>query len=119
MYDSIIIDSMTATTFAVHTATPGHMRPLSVFRDLPAVADLIELCFASTMDPDGRSYVDQMRRSGRDSHFLNWASRMIDSTSLPLSGYIWEDGGKVVGNVSLIPFPRQGRKIYLIANVAT
>ncbi len=110
---------MTATTFAVHTATPGHMRPLSVFRDLPAVADLIELCFASTMDPDGRSYVDQMRRSGRDSHFLNWASRMIDSTSLPLSGYIWEDGGKVVGNVSLIPFPRQGRKIYLIANVAT
>jgi len=26
------------------------MRPLNILRDLPAVADLIEMCFASTMD---------------------------------------------------------------------
>ena len=110
---------MTAIFAAAAAATPGQMRPLNILRDLPVVADLIELCFASTMDLEGRSYVDQMRRSGRDSSFLGWASKVIDSASLPLSGFVWEDGGRVVGNVSLIPFFKGGRKIYLIANVAT
>jgi ribosomal protein S18 acetylase RimI-like enzyme len=95
------------------------MRPLNILRDLPGVADLIEFCFAATMDAEGRSYVDQMRRNGRDSSFLGWASKVIDSTSLPLSGFVWEDHGLIVGNVSLIPFFKGGRKIYLIANVAT
>ncbi len=110
---------MTATFAVARTLTPGVMRPLNILRDLPAVADLIELCFASTMDAEGRSYVDQMRRNGQDSSFIGWASKVIDSTSLPLSGFIWEDGGRIVGNVSLIPFFKRGRKIYLIANVAT
>jgi predicted GNAT family acetyltransferase len=43
----------------------------------------------------------------------------MDSASLPLSGFVWEDAGRIVGNVSLIPFNQHGRKIYLIANVAT
>lgn len=110
---------MTATFAATTSVTPGQMRPLNVLRDLPAVADLIELCFAATMDSEGRSYVDQMRRNGRDSSFLGWASKVIDSASLPLSGFVWEDGGRVVGNVSLIPFFKNSRRIYLIANVAT
>lgn len=98
---------------------PGHMRSLNILRDLSAVADLIELCFSTTMDADGRSQVDQMRRNARNSEFLNWAPHMIDAISLPLSGFVWDDKGKVVGNVSLIPFHQRGRRIYLIANVAT
>ncbi len=97
----------------------GYMRPLNVLRDLPAVADLIELCFSSTLDPEGRSYIAQMRRNGVDSSFLNWAPRVIETVSLPLSGFVWEKKGRVVGNVSLIPFSRHGKKIFLIANVAT
>jgi len=95
-------------------AAPGRMRPLNVLRDLPAVADLIELCFSNTLDPEGRSYIDQMRRNGRDSSFLNWAPRVIESVSLPLSGFVWEDSGRIVGNVSLIPFSKAGRKVFLI-----
>lgn len=95
------------------------MRPLNILRDLPTVADLIELCFANTLDPEGRSYIDQMRRNGRDSGFLSWAPRVIESVSLPLSGFVWEDDGRIVGNVSLIPFTKAGFKIFLIANVAT
>jgi len=110
---------MTASIALTGATTSGHMRPLNILRDLPGVADLIELCFAATMDAEGRSYVDQMRRNGRDSSFLGWASKVIDSTSLPLSGFIWEDNGRIIGNVSLIPFFKGGRKIYLIANVAT
>lgn len=112
---------MTATlALAPNTpASSGHLRPLNVIRDLPAVADLIELCFSATLDPEGRSYINQMRRSGQDAHFLNWAPRMIESVSLPLSGFVWEDHGRIVGNVSLIPFFKDGKKVSLIANVAT
>ncbi len=95
------------------------MRPLNILSDLPTVADLIELCFANTLDADGRSYIDQMRRNGRDAGFLDWVPHVIESVSLPLSGFVWEDDGRIVGNVSLIPFSRNGIKVFLIANVAT
>jgi GNAT superfamily N-acetyltransferase len=114
-----IIGLMTATLIAATAPSTGRMRPLNVLRDLPAVADLIEVCFSSTLDPEGRSYIDQMRRNGKDSRFLNWAPRVIETVSLPLSGFVWENNGRVVGNVSLIPFSRHGQKIFLIANVAT
>lgn len=114
-----IIETMTATLIAATSPSAGRMRPLNMLRDLPAVADLIELCFSSTLDTDSRTYIDQMRRSGRDSGFLTWAPRVIETVSLPLSGYVWEYKGRVVGNVSLIPFFRHGQKTFLVANVAT
>jgi GNAT superfamily N-acetyltransferase len=110
---------MTAAILAATSQSTGRMRPLNVLRDLPSVADLIEMCFSSTLDPDGRSYIDQMRRNGLDRSFLNWAPRVIETVSLPLSGFVWESSGRVVGNVSLIPFFKREQKIYLIANVAT
>ena len=96
-----------------------HLRALNILRDLPAVADLIELCFSNTMDSEGQRYVQDMRRAGRDDSFLRWATKMTETTSLPLTGYIWEENGKIVGNASLVPFRRKNERIYLIANVAT
>jgi ribosomal protein S18 acetylase RimI-like enzyme len=98
---------------------PQTIRPLNIWRDLTAVADLVELCFGNTLDPEGRSSVDSMRRRAHDSAFLSKVSKAIDSTSLPLSGYVWEEENKIIGNVSLIPFHFRGKKIQLIANVAT
>jgi ribosomal protein S18 acetylase RimI-like enzyme len=106
-------------TMAVFPNIPGQVRPLNILYDLPGVADLIELCFNDTMDSDGRAHVAEMRRNARSSEFLSWAPNMVDVLSLPLSGFIWEDKGKVVGNVSLIPFHRRERRIYLLANIAT
>ncbi|WKZ37128.1 MAG: GNAT family N-acetyltransferase [Anaerolineales bacterium] len=95
-----------------------HLRPLSILRDLPAVADLIELCFADSMDGEGRRYVQDMRRAGSDNSFIKWANRAAETTSLPLTGYIWEEAGRIVGNASLVPFRQRGQRLYLIANVA-
>lgn len=97
----------------------GQIRPLNILRDLGAVADLVELCFSSTLDAEGRSFLEQMRQNARDSRFLRWAPGVIDSVSLPLSGFVWEDHGKIIGNASLIPYRKEGRRITLIANVAT
>lgn len=95
------------------------MRPFNMFRDLSTVADLIELCFSPMMDHDGQRYLSDMRRASRDDTFLRWASRMTETTSLPLAGYVWEQDGRIIGNASLIPFRDKGKRVYLIANVAT
>ncbi len=95
------------------------LRPLNILHDLPQVADLIELCFASTIDDEGQSYLEQMRRASRDNDFLRWAGRVVDSTSMPLSGFVWEENGRIVGNASLVYQNFGARKIAMIANVAT
>jgi len=110
---------MSSITIPVKANDHPHIRPLNVLRDLPAVADLIELCFSSTMDNDGQRYLSDMRRASRDDSFLNWATHMTETASMPMMGYVWDDNGRIVGNASLIPFRDHGKRIYLIANVAT
>lgn len=110
---------MASITIPVQNKDHPHVRSMNVLRDLPVVADLIELCFSSTMDNDGQRYVNDMRRAGRDDGFLHWANHMAETTSLPLTGYVWEENHKIIGNASLIPFRDRGKRIYLIANVAT
>jgi ribosomal protein S18 acetylase RimI-like enzyme len=109
---------MSSITIPAREEHHPYMRPLSILRDLPAVADLIETCFSATMDSDGRRYVQDMRRAGNDNSFLKWANRVAETTSLPLTGYIWEQDHRIVGNVSLVPFKRNKHRLYLIANVA-
>lgn len=92
-----------------------NLRPLNVLRDLPQVADLIELCFHQTMDRDGENYVRDLRRASRDS---SWMRTMENASSMPLNGHVWEEDGKIVGNASLVLFRQDKRKIYMVANVA-
>jgi ribosomal protein S18 acetylase RimI-like enzyme len=108
---------MAAITSPVLAQTP-QLRPLNILHDLPGVADLVEKCFSDTIDPEGRRYLQQMRRAGQDNAFMRWASNAVESVSMPLSGYVWEENGEIIGNVSLIPYRRKKKKIYLIANVA-
>jgi ribosomal protein S18 acetylase RimI-like enzyme len=110
---------MSSITIPVKVNDHPHIRPMNVLRDLSAVADLIELCFSSTMDNEGQRYLSDMRRASHDDSFLHWASHMAETASMPLTGYIWEQEGRIVGNASLIPFRDHGRRVYLIANVAT
>jgi ribosomal protein S18 acetylase RimI-like enzyme len=98
--------------------TPPQLRPLNIMRDLPAVSGLVETCFASTLDDEGRRYIQQMRRAGQDNAFLRWAATAVETVSMPLSGFVWEESGEVIGNVSLIPYRWKKRRFYLIANVA-
>jgi GNAT superfamily N-acetyltransferase len=109
---------MSSITIPARADPHPNLRPLNALRDLSAVADLIEICFSSTMDSDGRQYVQDMRRVGKDNSFVKWANRATETTSLPLTGYVWEENGRIVGNTSLIPFRYNKQRVYLIANVA-
>lgn len=101
-----------------HLPSHPHLRPFDVGRDLNAVARLVEACFADTLDADGRRYVQQMHDAARNPRYLRWAASVADHVPMPLTGYIWEEGGRLVGNLNLIPFSNRGKRGYLIANVA-
>ena len=110
---------MASITVSTKRPAAGPLRQLNILHDLPQVADLIELCFSSTIDDEGQSYLDQMRRASRDNDFLRWAGRVVDTTSMPLSGFIWEEEGRIVGNASLVYQNFGTRRLAMIANVAT
>lgn len=100
------------------SSTDSHLRPFDMRRDLGAVADLVELCFADTLDSDGRDYVARMRSAAHNSPFLSWASATADWASVPMGGFVYLQDGRLVGNASLIPYFVKGRRFFLIANVA-
>ncbi len=100
----------------IPSASSPHLRPIDIRKDLTEIADLIELCFSDHLDADGRIYLDQMRKAARNSHYFTWA--MSAKLQMPVSGYVWEDAGKLLGNVSLMPVTKDGARIFMIANVA-
>ena len=104
---------------AIPAFAQGHLRRLDMRRDLEKVADLVEMCFIDTLDPESKQYLKEMRRAAHNAAVLGWASSVIDQAPMPPSGYIWEEDGRLVGNLSLIPINLQGKRGYMIANVAT
>lgn len=94
---------------------PANLRPFDVRRDLLAVADLVELCFAPTLDSDGHQYILQLRQAARAGRWLPGTPAGMDA---PLMGMVWIEDGVLIGNLSLIPQYRGGKTRYLIANVA-
>lgn len=100
------------------TQNPSHLRSFDVRKDLDAVANLVETCFADTLDEDGRRYVNHMHAASRNPGYLRWAMAVAENTPMPFTGFVWEEKGYLAGNLSLIPYNYQGKRCYLIANVA-
>lgn len=99
-------------------ANSPRIRSLDMTRDLDAVADLIEMCFPIHKDRDGQTYLRQMRKTARDMHYLRWLSTMTDLSGDRVAGFVWEEDGRILGNISLVPFKEGGHTIHMIANVA-
>ncbi|TLN01737.1 GNAT family N-acetyltransferase, partial [bacterium] len=98
--------------------TSTHLRPVDMRKDLPGIADLIEICFASTMDADGREYVRQIRRMALEMRGLGISLGSVRRFSVPIQGYVWLENNRIVGNLTLIPYFKGGKVVYMIANVA-
>ncbi|MEA3326114.1 MAG: N-acetyltransferase [Chloroflexota bacterium] len=96
----------------------GHIRPLDLSADLNRVADLVEICFPIHRDPDGQTYVREMRKAARDYNLMGWLSQLDDIGKKKPAGFVWDDDGHVIGNLSLIPFQNAKKRIDLLANVA-
>jgi ribosomal protein S18 acetylase RimI-like enzyme len=94
------------------------IRPFDVRTDMMAVSDLVEICFAERLSPDGRALLQKMRSSARSKHFQRWAYSMAGRISMPFTGFVWVEGEEIIGNLSLIPYHLARRNYYMIANVA-
>ena len=95
-----------------------HLRPLDHSRDLMTVANLIEECFRDTIDPDGVEYLSYLRDVARQEQTVpGWAVYNAQIRSR-FDGFVWEEDGRIIGNVTLLPAKKNGKRIYLIANVA-
>ena len=109
--------TITNTKSLPSTPAESSLRPFDPRRDLEPVADLVELCFADTLDPDGREYIGRMRAAANHPTILSWAST-AEWSNPAMNGFIWQKDGRVVGNVSLIPYFIRSQRYFLIANVA-
>jgi ribosomal protein S18 acetylase RimI-like enzyme len=100
--------------------TQQGLRPVHLRTDLAAIADLIELAFADSMDSSGRAAVREMRYLSKMPTFLSILATGNEMVAGISTGYVWIADGKLVGNVSIshADVPASVGKISIIANVA-
>lgn len=111
---------MTTVPVTDQSAAADGLRPVNLRTDLAALADLLEVAFESAMDTSGRGAIREMRalsRMGAGLGVLQNISELAQGMSL---GYVWMQGGRLVGNVSVYPSnsPADLAKAWIIANVA-
>lgn len=95
-----------------------HIRPINVRRDLAEIADLIELAFSGQMDAEGRDYLHHIRQIARSIGGYMLDGNTPETSQFPFHGYLWEEDGRIIGNLTLIPVRKKGSRDYFIANVA-
>ncbi len=95
-----------------------HIRPIVLRKDLLEIADLIDLCFSDHMDAEGRDYLRHIRQIARGLGGFLVEGTTPENSQLPFHGYLWEENGEIIGNLTLIHVRKLDRYTYLIANVA-
>lgn len=113
---------MVSLTLPKSTASSSDgVRPVNLKTDLAALADLIEIAFADTMDSSGRAAIREMRTLSRFSTGMGMLAGMNDLMQGIGLGYVWIQDGQLVGNVSIYPassLPTGKGQVWIIANVA-
>ncbi|MEZ4512792.1 MAG: GNAT family N-acetyltransferase [Chloroflexota bacterium] len=78
---------------------------------MPQVVRLLEMVFGETLDAEGQRMFAQMGNA--QAPFLwRWSQGLAQLSP----GFVWEENGRIIGNVTLLP--AQTPRRFLIANVA-
>lgn len=86
-------------------------RPINLSKDLPQVVRLLEMVFGETLDAEGQRMFAQLG-NGQPPFLWRWSQGLVQLSP----GFVWEENGRIVGNVTLLP--AQTPRRFLIANVA-
>jgi GNAT superfamily N-acetyltransferase len=94
------------------------LRSVRLRKDLGAIADLIEIAFAATMDKGGRSAIREMRMLSRLGPFVRILANLDRATRALQHGFVWIDPKteRLVGNVTV--YQSELDRVWVIANVA-
>jgi ribosomal protein S18 acetylase RimI-like enzyme len=88
-----------ASTHTERTSSgPRRLEPAS---DLSEVADLIEEAFSEDLDREGYQVLGELRQLGRWGILLGMLKFISPELEDILSGFVWEEDGHIVGNVSV------------------
>jgi ribosomal protein S18 acetylase RimI-like enzyme len=103
---------MLATPVAAQSQYRSGPRPINLGRDVRPVLALLNVSFGPVRDSQGRAVADRfsLSQSAPFARRLGMVSRGF------IPGFVWEESGQIVGNVTLLESPIHGR--YLVANVA-
>jgi ribosomal protein S18 acetylase RimI-like enzyme len=88
-------------------------RPINLNSDIPGILKLLELVFGASMDAAGRQMFTGTAHLAQSPAILWRLSPAAGKLSL---GFIWQENGRIVGNVTVLPTNTPGR--YLVVNVA-
>ena len=97
--------------YASQEAVRGPIRPFSLARDLSALADLLEVSFGPELRATGSHMVEEMRQVAQWGAMLH----LLPAATSFLSGYVWIEDGRLLGNVSL---SRDEAGVWTLSNVA-
>lgn len=93
---------------------PGNgPRPINLNKDIPQVLSLLRLAFGESLDAEGQRILQgQTAVTGQPAIFY----RLNPMASRLSRGFVWEQDGQIIGNVTLLNTSVNGR--FLIVNVA-
>lgn len=94
------------------------IRPINLNTDLNGLADLLYQSFSDARDAEGERYIAYLRRFSQTAFFTEIAKRKPEKYSLPGEGFVYEEDGRLLGNITLSRFELGKETIYLISNVA-
>lgn len=94
-----------------NSSSPKGARPINMNKDLPQVVRLLEQVFGESVR-DGQQIFSPGGLA--DTPAFLW--RLNANMSRLSPGFVWEEDGRIIGNVTLLPSQPAGR--FLIANVA-
>jgi GNAT superfamily N-acetyltransferase len=103
---------MLAVPVTASTPINSGPRPINLSKDVRPVLELLRTAFGPLRDSQGRVISDRFSIT-QSASFARRLS-MISRGFVP--GFVWEESGQIVGNVTLLDSPIDGR--YLVANVA-
>ncbi len=100
-------------TSPTHEQPKSGPRPINLNRDVPQVLKLLEVVFSGTLDVEGQRMLSNSARASEGSSFL-W--RLNPAAGKLALGFVWEEHGRIVGNVTVLTTKVPGR--YLVVNMA-
>lgn len=107
---------MTAQLLTQRQPADG-LQALDVTRHLGGVAELIAVCFSPELEEGWHSAIRELlflSRVGLLARLVTW---LDPNRRILTQGFVWVEGGRVVGNVSTQPADT-GQRTWLVANVA-
>lgn len=87
-------------------------RPINLNKDIPQVMKLLEVCFGSAVYGNGQPLFNRQNSSNASA----WMWRISPAAGQLALGYVWEEDGRIIGNVTVLTTKVPGR--YLVVNVA-